>query len=155
MQPKHIIIRRHFVVCLLALFFAGCEKPAFIRSPLPTIQIGSKTLAVEIADTPEKSVTGLMFRKELPPEQGMLFVFETPRQASFWMRNTTLPLSIAYLDQSGRITEIHDLHPLDETPVRSRHPNIAYALEVNRGWFEKNAIKAGDTALIPTLPPAR
>lgn len=73
----------------------------------------------------------------------MLFVMPEPAPASFWMKNTRLPLSIAYISPGGVILEIHDLEPFDETPVRSRFPNIAYALEMRRGWFSDNHIFPG------------
>jgi uncharacterized membrane protein (UPF0127 family) len=67
-----------------------------------------------------------------------------PDRAAFWMKNTTLPLSVAYVNQSGVILEIHDLEPLSEKPVPSAFPSIAYALEMEQGWFSKNRILAGD-----------
>jgi len=85
-----------------------------------------------------------MYRESLPENHAMLFVFEGPRQASFWMRNTRIPLSIAYLDASGKILEIHDMQPFDETSIRSRSLAVAFALEVNQGWFRKQGIGPGD-----------
>jgi uncharacterized protein len=67
-----------------------------------------------------------------------------PDRAAFWMKNTTLALSVAYINSSGVIVEIHDLQPLDETPVPSAFANIAYALEMKQGWFEENGVLAGD-----------
>ena len=81
----------------------------------------------------------------------MLFVMPRPERASFWMKNTTLPLSVAYINPDGVIVEIHDLEPLDEKPVPSAFPNIAYALEMKQGWFAENGILAGDR--IRGLPP--
>ena len=86
----------------------------------------------------------LMFRDRLAPNAGMLFVMPKPERASFWMKNTTLPLSVAYINPAGVIVEIHDLEPLDEKPVPSAFPNIAYALEMEQGWFSANGILAGD-----------
>jgi uncharacterized membrane protein (UPF0127 family) len=73
----------------------------------------------------------------------MLFVFLYPQQRGFWMENTIVPLSIAYIDPAGRVIEIHDLHPGNTKPVESRSARIQYALEVNQGWFAKNGIKPG------------
>ena len=87
---------------------------------------------------------GLMFRDRLASNAGMLFVMPKPERASFWMKNTTLPLSIAYINPAGVILEIHDLQPLDERPVPSAFPNIGYALEMEQGWFSENGILAGD-----------
>ncbi len=89
---------------------------------------------------------GLMFRKTLEENKGMLFVFPEPKQAVFWMRNTQIPLSVAYLDAKGRILEIHDMFPYDETAVPSSSPLVAYALETNQGWFGKNKISPADQA---------
>ncbi|MDR1192086.1 MAG: DUF192 domain-containing protein [Verrucomicrobiales bacterium] len=135
---------RQFWPILAALTLtAACQpKPA----PQTTaLTIAHVTINVEIADTPATMQRGLMFRATLPADHGMLFVFEQPRRASFWMRNTSIPLTIAYLDAAGRILELHDLFPYDETPVPSHSANITYALEMNQGWFKKNHITPGMT----------
>ena len=108
-------------------------------------------MTAEVADEPQERVTGLMFRKNLASDSGMLFVMPEPEHAAFWMKNTTLPLSVAYINESGLILEIHDLRPLDEKPVPSAFSNIAYALEMEQGWFARNGILAGDR--IKGLPP--
>jgi hypothetical protein len=98
---------------------------------------------VELATTSEERSRGLMFRESLPENQGMLFVFPNERQVSFWMKNTYVPLSIAYIDAEGRIVNIADMQPQDTTS----HPSAAavrYALEVNQGWFAERDIAAGD-----------
>jgi uncharacterized membrane protein (UPF0127 family) len=114
--------------------------------PLPAIMlsVGGKAVFAEVADDPQERETGLMFRKSLAPDSGMLFVMPEPEHAAFWMKNTTLPLSVAYINQSGMILEIHDLRPLDERPVPSAFSNIAYALEMEQGWFARNRVLAGD-----------
>jgi uncharacterized protein len=129
-----------------ALFSAGASEAL----PQLTLKIGRETLQAEIASTPSSMARGLMFRTSLPTDQGMLFVFPVGHQASFWMKNTSLPLSIAYIDQEGRILEIHPLIPFDETPVKSKSDNVYYALEVNRDWFNVRQIKPGDQ--IQNLP---
>ena len=91
----------------------------------------------------KNSATGLMFRDSLPEDHGMLFVFEKPKTASFWMKNTKIPLSIAYIDSAGRILQIESMKPLDETPVESTSSEVAFALEVNEGWFTRNRVSAG------------
>jgi uncharacterized protein len=98
---------------------------------------------VEIADTPQASENGLMFRDSLPEDRGMLFLFEQPKKASFWMRNAKIPLSIAYIDSTGKILEIKSMSPLDETVVPSSSDQVAYALEVNQGWFVRHGISSG------------
>jgi len=97
---------------------------------------------VEIADTPESRSLGLMHRNSSDCV-GMLFCFPDCQQRSFWMKDTNIPLSIAYADDNGIIINIEDLHPQDLRSVVSRGP-AAYALEVDQGWFEKNGISIGD-----------
>jgi uncharacterized membrane protein (UPF0127 family) len=89
-----------------------------------------------------------MERTELDENAGMLFVFDREAPRSFWMRNTLIPLSIAYIASDGRIVDIQDMQPLDEAP----HPSAApaqYALEVNQGFFEDNGVEVGDRAQLP------
>ena len=83
------------------------------------LKILNASLYAEVADTPQASENGLMFRDSLPDDRGMLFIFEQPKTASFWMRNTKIPLSIAYIDSAGKILEIESMKPLDETVVPS------------------------------------
>ncbi|WP_313551465.1 DUF192 domain-containing protein [Pseudomonas sp.] len=107
------------------------------------IKVGGHAVTVEVADTAEKRQQGLMQRTHLPDTQGMLFVFDQPRKACFWMRDTPLPLSVAFVDERGRILEIQDMEPLSET-VHCASAKVERALEMNQGWFERHAIKAGD-----------
>ncbi len=102
----------------------------------------------EIADTQAEQQRGLMERTELAEDAGMLFVFPQERPRSFWMRNTLIPLSIAYIDSDGRIVDIKDMQPLDETSVPSAEP-AQYALEVNQGFFEARGIEVGNTLELP------
>jgi hypothetical protein len=86
-----------------------------------------------------------MFTESLPPDEGMLFVFEREQILSFWMKNTPLPLSVAFIDRKGRIVEIRRMEPLDEdTRHTSRRPAM-YALEMNAGWFQEHQVKVGDS----------
>jgi uncharacterized membrane protein (UPF0127 family) len=85
----------------------------------------------------------MMFRKEMNENEAMLFVFAQPYQASFYMRNTLIPLSCAYIDTEGQILEIHDLKPMDETPIEAASANVRYVLETKQGWFERNKIGVG------------
>ncbi len=110
--------------------------------------VSAETLYVEVADSYEERRSGLMFRDTLPENRGMFFVFPYPQRLSFWMKNTYIPLSIAYIGGDWVIKEIYDLQPLDTTPVISRLP-VQYALEVNRGWFERHGVGVGDTVRFP------
>ncbi len=110
--------------------------------------INAETLYVEIADEPHEYKTGLMFRRYLPENRGMLFIFPYPQKLSFWMKNTYIPLSIAFISSDWKILEIYDMEPLDETPILSKN-YVQYALEVNRGWFQRHRISVGDSIRFP------
>lgn len=98
---------------------------------------------MEVAKTGEERAKGLMGRTSLAKNEGMLFVFETEGYHGFWMKNTLLPLSIAFIDREGRIVWITDMSPLTLS-VHDPPKPILYALEMNHGWFAANGIKAGD-----------
>ena len=140
-----------------ALAWASCGNgtaPAVPGAQLPVdwLTVAGHRITVELARRPEEQHRGLMFRESLPPDHGMLFVFPADDVQEFWMRNTVIPLSIAYADASGRIVRIADLEPLDERPVTSIAP-ARYALEMHRGWFAAHGVAAGDR--ITEIPRAR
>jgi uncharacterized membrane protein (UPF0127 family) len=108
------------------------------------LSLGTNTLAAEVAADDASRELGLMARKGLDPDEGMVFVFPQPRSVNFWMKDTPIPLSIAYISASGRILETHELKPLDETPVPSTSSAVVYALEVPQGWFASHGVLAGD-----------
>jgi len=112
------------------------------------ILVGDKTITVEIADNDQTRAQGLMHRESMKENHGMLFVFQEEKKMSFWMKNTLIPLSIAYISKNGEIKEIYDMNPLDESPVRSNR-SVLYALEMNQGWFERNGITLGDRITLP------
>ncbi len=105
---------------------------------------------VEIADDSEEQAQGLMNRTSLGEDQGMLFVFDEEATLSFWMRNTLIPLSVAYIDSEGRIVDIQKMEPLDDEPPQyvSAEP-AQYALEVNQGFFEERGVEVGNTTELP------
>ena len=94
---------------------------------------------------------GLMGRVSLLPDQGMLFIYPDEAPRSFWMKNTPLPLSIAFMDVNGRIVHIADMRPLSEAPIPSQHPAM-YALEMTQGWFGEHGVKVGQS--VAGLPKA-
>ena len=142
---------------LAAAFAAACGNgtaPAVPGAQLPVewLTVDGRRITVEVARAPDEQRRGLMFRDSLPPDHGMLFVFPIEEVQAFWMRNTKLPLSIAYADASGRIVRVADLEPFDERPVTSVAP-ARYALEMNRGWFAAHDVTPGDR--ITDLPRGR
>ena len=162
---------------IIILGLAGCEKP--VASPpqlpkpletvlvkpwkptkaqpkLPTLKmfVGTVELQVEQALTERQIQTGMMFRKKMTDKEGMLFVHKTVKGRGYWMNNVTVPLSIAYLDPSGRIVEIHDMQPFNTNSVFSISQNIQYALEVPQGWFRRKGVVSGAMVMTEkgTLP---
>jgi uncharacterized membrane protein (UPF0127 family) len=101
------------------------------------------SIRAEIARTDAERARGLMYRKKLPDGEGMLFVFDRDQILSFWMKDTLIPLSIAYISSDGRILEIHDMKPQDLSPIRSAR-SLRYALEVPQGWFSRIGVSLGD-----------
>lgn len=113
------------------------------KLPLITLWVGTNKLSAEIASTYPQISTGMMFRTNMAEMEAMLFVFPTPQQVAFYMRNTLLPLSCAYIDPEGTILETYEMKPLDETPLPSKSSQVQYVLEVNQGWFERHGVKPG------------
>ena len=106
------------------------------------LSAGMHLMDVQVASTPEQRQTGLMFRKEMPPQEGMIFVFEQASQQCFWMKNTLLPLTAAFVADDGTIVNLADMKPQTTEPHCSTEP-VRYVLEMNKGWFAKKGIKAG------------
>jgi uncharacterized membrane protein (UPF0127 family) len=134
----------------VALATAGCSRedvagPEAVYGPEHrfSLRVGDSTVRVQLALSPAEMQRGLMGRRELAPEEGMLFVYDWPQALSFWMRNTPLPLDIGFFDAEGVLREIYPLEPFDEKAVRSRREDLLYALEMNQGWFASRGIKAG------------
>lgn len=141
---------RHLSLILVALVVvaSGCRSDA----ELTPVQISGERLMVEVADTPEERRQGLMNRESLPQNRGMLFVYESEDYRSFWMKNTEIPLSIAFISADGIIMEIKDMTPFSLDSVESTH-RVKYALEVNQGTFERLGIEVGAEILFPEGPP--
>ncbi len=121
------------------------QSDGYVRKPLKiTTQDGRDLFfQVEVANTPESRAKGLMFREELAPDHGMIFLFSDAKPRSFWMRNTFLALDIIFVDDIGRITTIGEGKPLNESPVLSNGAARA-AIELNRGTAERLGIQIGD-----------
>jgi uncharacterized protein len=129
-----------FAAALLAA--AAFAQEAQTNLPRVTLTTGMHVIDAQVATTDEERMTGLMFRKEMPQREGMLFVFEYPSQQCFWMKNTLLPLSVAFVADDGTIVNIDEMKPQTLDSHCSAKP-VRYVLEMNQGWFSKKGIKAG------------
>ncbi len=109
-----------------------------------TLHLGKASLTTEIAATGAQQERGLMYRTSLADNDGMIFLLPKVTTATFWMKNTLIPLSVAFIDKNGVILEIHDMKAQDETITRSDSDKVAYALETNLHWFALNGVKPGD-----------
>jgi uncharacterized membrane protein (UPF0127 family) len=129
---------------LLGTLFALAPVAGALSAELPTIKLAIKgaALTAEIAATNDQRMTGLMHRFSLKPDHGMLFVFREPQPLAFWMKNTFVALSIAYIDDKGRIINIEDMAPQTEDTHPSSGPAL-YALEMKKGWFRDHGIGPG------------
>jgi hypothetical protein len=138
------IPRQCFVAWALALLALDgwAQQGPQLNLPRTQLQAGMHVLDVQLAQTPEQRQIGLMWRKEMPQHEGMLFVFEQPATQCFWMRNTLIPLSAAFLADDGTIVNIADMKPLSDDSHCSENP-VRYVLEMNLGWFAKRQLKAG------------
>jgi uncharacterized membrane protein (UPF0127 family) len=124
---------------------ALCFSAAAFATELPTVElrINGHRVVAEVAATEASRTTGLMNRFSLQPDHGMLFVFKEAQPQAFWMKNTYVPLSIAFIGGDGRILNIDDMAPQTEATHPSRGPAL-YALEMKKGWFAERGIKPGD-----------
>ena len=128
---------------LLAFLFALSAAAACAELPQATLAIGQHKLIAEVANTDATRSTGLMHRRMLPENRGMLFIFPDVALHGMWMMNTHLPLSVAFLDTKGVIINIADMTPHTQNTHSATRP-ARYALEMNQGWFAKRGIKPGD-----------
>ncbi|HPS59065.1 MAG TPA: DUF192 domain-containing protein [Spirochaetota bacterium] len=138
-KSRHILIPALLAVLILPVFSKSGSFTIFILR----YKSGKIPISIEIADTQPEKEKGLMFRSSLPYDRGMLFVFDSERSLSFWMKNTYIPLDIAYISSKGIINEIYRMEPLDYSIVYPSKKPAKYALEVNAGWFKKNGIEPG------------
>jgi len=142
------MMRYRFIVILLAIVIIAVSFIVYrYHSRTITIRVGDTYLVVEVARTPEARQLGLMHRQRLPEDMGMLFVFDTVGIYTFWMKDTYIPLSIAFITADGRIIDIQDMEPLSLDLHFPSQP-IRFALEVNRSWFTRHDVKIGDTVYI-------
>ena len=124
-------------------------EPTEAQPKLPTIKlfVGTVELAAEQCRTERQIQTGMMFRKTMTDDDAMLFVHQQPSARSYWMKNVSVPLSIGYIDPTGRLLEIHDMDPFRTNGVFSSSQNIQYALEVPQGWFVRKQVRPGSMVM--------
>jgi uncharacterized membrane protein (UPF0127 family) len=135
-----LVIRSAQILLLAALPACACTQPVL---PLAELGINAQRVKAEVARTPAARQTGLMHRKALPAQRGMLFVYPRSNTECMWMKNTLIPLSVAFIDAQGRILNIADMQPNTRDYHCSQAP-AQYALEMNLGWFQNHGIKTGD-----------
>ncbi|MBL8446365.1 MAG: DUF192 domain-containing protein [Zoogloeaceae bacterium] len=144
-------------VLMTTVAWLAAGLPALARADLPVVELGAGMFRIEaeLAATPASRQVGLMNREAMAPQRGMVFVFTEAARHCMWMRNTLIPLSVAFLDQSGRILNIEEMQPRTETNHCAAAP-ATFALEMNHGWFAEKGIKPGDRLRgIERLPPGR
>ncbi len=149
---KHLFFL--FATCVTLVLPAALPARA---DPLITypLRIKNHEIRAEVAGTEQDRLRGLMFREKLADNRGMIFLYESPQAAAMWMKNTRIALSVAFIDVNGRILNIAEMEPYSEQAHGSSGV-AAFALEMNRGWFRKQGIKAGDLVEgLKELPPAQ
>ena len=143
---KHKLTRyiQYFLSSTLLVASLGVQAQDSPQLNLERVKLasGMHRLDVQIAATPEQRQIGLMFRKDMPQHEGMIFVFDQPATQCFWMKNTLIPLSAAFVSDDGTVVNIEDMKPLALDAHCSAQP-VRYVLEMNKGWFAKKGIKAG------------
>jgi uncharacterized membrane protein (UPF0127 family) len=137
-------IRSLFCICLLALTAAHAQSQEQPQLNLPRVTLGAgmHQIDAQLALTPDQRQVGLMFRADMPQHEGMLFMFEEPAEQCFWMKNTLLALTAAFVADDGTIVNLVDMQPKTTESHCSAKP-VRFVLEMNQGWFGKRAIKAG------------
>jgi len=131
------------IVAMLAALAARAQQPEL---PTRALTAGVHLITAEIANEEGTREAGLMYRRSLQPNHGMLFVFDPAEKACMWMRNTLLPLSVAFIDADGRILNIEDMEPQTEQ-IHCARRAVPYALEMARGWFAERGLKAEQTVI--------
>ncbi|MCW5660302.1 MAG: DUF192 domain-containing protein [Burkholderiaceae bacterium] len=136
-------VRRALLALIASIGAAGAwpqDQPQNLAAT--TLKVGMHSIRAQLAITPMQRQIGLMHRREMPSHEGMLFVFDEPSQQCFWMRNTLIPLTIAFLADDGTVVNLADMKPQSDDSHCSAKP-VRYALEMNQGWFAKRGIKPG------------
>lgn len=136
------LLQLAIVMALGSPLWAVAQEAPQMNLQRTKLSVGMHVIDVQMALTPEQRQTGLMLRKNMPQHEGMIFVFERAGQQCFWMKNTLLPLTAAFVADDGTIVNLADMKPQTTTPHCSDKP-VRFVLEMNKGWFAKKGIKAG------------
>ncbi len=147
MDSSFLVIRNNylqtFFLLALTLILYSCSKPSNVaNNKIHEIKINGKSIHAEVVSTQRERMLGLMFREKLDKDHGMLFIYPQEQYLSFWMKNTKIPLSIAFINSNGKITQIEAMSPYSLIDHVSKEKG-KYALEMEEGWFRKNGIKVG------------
>lgn len=126
---------------LMLFLLVGCSVE-------PQVMIKDNTITIEVADTPDKKMRGLMYRGSLPEDRGMLFVFEDQRMQGFWMKNTLISLDLIFISEDMTITTIFEADPCEEDPCQTYDAIAKYVLEVNKGYSKTHDINVGDKVVL-------
>jgi uncharacterized protein len=137
-------MKKTLVLAAAAVAVAACAFAQEAQTNLPRVKLsaGMHIIDAQVAATNDQRMTGLMYRREMPQQEGMLFVFDYPSEQCFWMKNTLLPLSVAFVAEDGTIVNIDEMKPQTLDSHCSAQP-VRFVLEMNQGWFAKKGIKAG------------
>lgn len=136
-----------FLVFGCSILFGCAETDQSKSIPLSRwmpIKLSDSEIEVQIAFKTEEMARGIMFRESLGENRGMLFFYHSPKQMSFWMRNTKIELDIGFFTADGILREVYPMYPMDERSVKSRRDDLLIAIEMNQHWYSKNRIKIGD-----------
>ena len=133
---------------------AGAQEAPQLSLQRIKLYAGMYQIDTQLALTPEQRQTGLMYRKEMPQHEGMLFVFEQPGQQCFWMKNTLVPLTAAFVADDGTIVNMADMKP-QTTDSHCSAQSVRYVLEMNKGWFAKKGIRTGAKLAGPPFQASR
>ncbi|MBC7548906.1 MAG: DUF192 domain-containing protein [Polaromonas sp.] len=142
LSPRAWFFRPLAFAVLIAPLCVAAQTGPQLDLQRTKLSAGMHLVDVQIAQTPEQRQIGLMMRMEMPQQEGMIFVFEQASRQCFWMKNTLLPLTAAFLADDGRIVNMADMKPQTEDAHCSNEP-VRYVLEMNKGWFAKKGIKSG------------
>ncbi len=139
---KRAISTHLLPVALAAAMLPAVAQEAQTQLPRVRLSAGMHQIDAQVAQTPEQRSIGLMFRKQMPQHEGMLFVFDQPSKQCFWMKNTLLPLTAAFIDEDGTVVNLENMKPQTTDEHCSDKP-VRYVLEMNQGWFAKKGITPG------------